>query len=114
MHLIGVFKTGLTILCLLVFCGTGFAQFNDLKDIGNAESSKMSKTHGGLISSTEMQAYEQGLVDQYVGSDTSNVPADIKGTPLNVKDLPVGFKGFPASAVGAKDVSEKEETTKRR
>jgi len=47
------------VFCFVSFSGiSGFAQRNDLQNISTPEASKMFKDHDGLISSSQMQAYQ--------------------------------------------------------
>ena len=56
-------KLGLVISCIIFFnVINGFAQVDDQQlDISSPEFSKMDKDQDGLISCTQMQAYQPGL-----------------------------------------------------
>lgn len=60
-------KLGITISCILFFSGiTCFAQQNDLLDISTPESSKLVREQNGLISSSQMQAYQGEKTSQTI------------------------------------------------
>lgn len=60
-------KSGIIIMAvawLNLFCGPALAQYNDIPNVGTSEASKMSKNHNGLISSSQMQAYQKESSDE--------------------------------------------------
>jgi hypothetical protein len=57
--MINFIKAGMTAFCFLFFSVImGFAQYNEMQNINTPELSKMIKGRNGLISSSEMQAYQ--------------------------------------------------------
>ena len=58
--MVKLIKLGIIISCIVILSDIAcFAQQNDLQDISTPESSKMIKNQNGLISSTEMQVYQE-------------------------------------------------------
>lgn len=74
-------KFGLIVFCIVFFnVINGFAQQNDLQNIATSEASKMFKNHNGLISSSEMQAYQKNLSGRTDKVNTKDVSKKSKTT----------------------------------
>ncbi len=58
-------KIGVIVFCILFSNGIiCFAQHNDLLDISTPESSKLIRSQNGLISSSQMQSYQEEKTSQ--------------------------------------------------
>ncbi|MFA5350664.1 MAG: hypothetical protein WC357_04955 [Candidatus Omnitrophota bacterium] len=76
-----IVKIGIMVFWIAFFSGVnGFAQQNDLQNIATSESSKMFKNHNGLISSSEMQAYQNNEFSQSGKGNEKNVSGKRKTT----------------------------------